>query len=161
MAKLYDLRAEYQRVLDSLPEDGSLTDEQAGQLRAIGESVEDKLDQYRRWYKNLGSDKDALDHEIAELQRKRDSVNKTREWVRLEIIESLRQMGCDRLDFAVGGVRLQENSVATLVVDDEMISPTWFKQTQVLDRESLREWLESGRETAGATLVKHKHLRVT
>jgi chromosome segregation ATPase len=161
MARLYDLRAEYQRVIDSLPEDGSLSDEQAQQLRAIGGAVEDKVDQYRRWYKNLGSDKDALEHEIGELQRKLASVNKTREWVRLEIMDTLREMGCDRLDFAVGGVRLQENSIATLETDEYMMSDEWFGQVRTLNRQAVREAIEAGVSVPGASLVKHKHLRVT
>ena len=161
MPRLYDLRAEYQRVIDSLPDDGTLTDEQADQLRSIGESVEDKLDQYRRWVKNLASDEKALKEELSCLNAKLDSVRKTEEWVKSEIMATLQEMGCDRVDFAVGHVRLQENSVATLVCEEESVPEEWFDRVRTLSNHRVREAIEAGVRVPGASLIKGKHVRVT
>ncbi len=159
---LYTLRDDYARVLADLPEDGSLTDEQAAQLRAIGDKVEDKLDQYRRWYKNLHYDKDALEYEIHELQGKLDAVRKTQEWVKEELLRTLREMGTERVNFPVGHVRIQPNSIPSLVVPDESVVPQdWFRMKPELKKDAIKDYIERGGEVPGCSLVRGQHLRVT
>lgn len=109
MNNLYDLSHEVRRLalaLERVEENGSNEELEAlkQELIALKLSLEDKVDVYVRWLKNIESEEGVLRSEIDRLSARKKSCLRKQEFIRKAILDAMVAMGERRIKLAIATV---------------------------------------------------------
>lgn len=158
MSTLYELRQEFQAVLDSWDE---LADPKA-ELAMIQSGIDDKLDAYWCAEKNLRAEEAALTAEIENLQARKKSIEARREGLRycLELVlpppeDETKKVRWQHPD-KISGWRWQKNGgKRSVVIPDELEIPDEFIRVErIVLKEKIADELMAGVAVPGATTTR-------
>lgn len=160
--RLFELLPQYEEVLWEVDESGELTPELKTRLEEVVVPLEQKCENYAKWFRSLSAEAAATEIEIRWMQRRLRSLESQQEYIKESLSEAMERMGVERGQFGNRKVWFQNNSQPSLVVADESVVPDdFFRVERSVDRESLKDYLAKGNEVAGCSLQRGKHLRIS
>ncbi|MHB1950148.1 MAG: siphovirus Gp157 family protein [Acidiferrobacteraceae bacterium] len=162
--KLVDLRAEFHAVLSLIEatcDDGGVADPGLMlRLKQVECDITEKLGNYAGMLLTLKGQKAILDDEIEKLRKRSAAIGESMEWMKCLAKDTMVEHGLTKVESGVRKLRIQQNSVASLLIDEALLPKELYMQPPpVPDKESIREMLAHGDEIPGAKLELGTHLR--
>lgn len=158
MAKLYELNTAFQEV-QSLIEDGQegLQDT----LESIELSIEDKLENIGKVYRNLEGEVAALKAEEKRLADKRKSIENNIDRLKAYSQDALAVTGKDKVKAGMFTFAMQKNAPKLIVLDENDIPKDYLiEQQPKVDKNLLKEAIKNGEKVPGVALEQGRSLRI-
>jgi predicted enzyme involved in methoxymalonyl-ACP biosynthesis len=150
MATLYDLRQDYQILLEQLY-DGEVSEEiLLDTLDSIESAIEDKADSYAKILRQFDADIDNIKYEIKRLEMRKKVLESRKDFLKGNLFTAMKAVGLTKIKTPLFTVNIQKNGgkaplVITAKTTDEL--PTEFVIAKVEpNKEYIREYLEAGNE---------------
>lgn len=161
MSSIYQIDAEIQQLLESLPDTGELTIEDAEALEALQLSRKVKQQNIIRYYKSLKSQVDIIDSEIARLSKLKTLTAKRAEKMVKLLEMSMAQDNANELDFVTDKAKFKKNPPKVEIYDESKLDRfVVTKEIKSIDKKALKEELAKGEVIEGAVLISTMRLKI-
>lgn len=159
---LYQLSAEYQRVLDKIENTDEITPELMDELNAIHESTENKILSKTSIVKSLEAEAEAIEKAIQEMCQRGDSLIKKAKIIREEIKREMELCHLEKAKNPYHEVRILLNNPKVDDIDENLLPSTYIKEKifRLVDRMNILRDLKAGKEIPGARLVRETRLQI-
>ena len=149
MATLYDLSANYKRLVDAADQ----FDEEVFQdtLNSIDDALEEKADGYAIIDQKLKSDEKMFEEEIKRLQDRKKAIQNNRKRLKESLYDSMKLTGKEKFKTSRFTFWIQANRPSVVVEDIENIPKDFLRQEVTVDKTTLGKFLVDN-EIDGATL---------
>ncbi|OIM22385.1 hypothetical protein ATX60_09715 [Oenococcus oeni] len=156
MTKLYNLAQNY-RAVDEL--DDSQISEQVwfDTLDAIDETLNDKIENIALFVKEKKSDIDQIDKLINELQGKKATINKSINWLKDYLKQSMKVTGKEKYKSTLNSLYFMHTK-QVVVENEDIINDDYKKIIKTLDRSKIKKSLKEGKTIVGAELKENESL---
>lgn len=158
MATLYELGRDYQRLTELLCSSDGLTPDEQGELCAafteLAGNEDKKAAGYVKVYKNMKATASAIDAEIENLIRKKQSINTGIRRLTDRIDFYFKSTGKSTLESPIGKFKLAKKP-QSVVIDLECDIPAQYKEkveTFKIDKKAIKNAIKAGAIIKGATL---------
>lgn len=158
LRKIEDESLELNRILEDC--EGELTPEIEERLKINEDELAVKIDNYSGRLSFLENSIERDKKLIKELQQRVKNRQRAIDWMELQIKTGMLNKGVDRLEGNLSSFELKTaGGAAKLNIDESLLPPPsedmdFWSKTWVLDKASLRSYLEKGVEVPGASLTR-------
>lgn len=161
--RMYEIIPAYREVMNDIEaNDGELTTELKARLDAVTVTLEQKIEAYCSWYREISKQTKAIEEELNYIRRRKLASENIEAFIKSQVLEALETLGVERGQFGNRKTWIQPNSQATLEIQDESAVPDDFLVVEKkVDRESLKSYIVSGGEVPGCTVARGSHLRIS
>lgn len=162
---LYELNARYAALFDLACEEsddeGQLGREFVDALKALDDEIDFKLESCCRLWKSLDAQAMGVEAEEKRLARKRKALENRVESLKEYLKDALVSRGIQKRQVGIFNLRLQKNSQASVIIDDEKALPAdaFVQPPPQVSRSWIAEAIKSGKEVPGAYLETGSHVR--
>lgn len=159
---LYNLTTELALLNNQIEEaDGELTIDLEASLDVLNLSIAEKCGGIAKWVCNVDADSRGCVEEIKQLTLKKEAAENLKKRLKDYLMAALRVADLRRVSNGIHTVRRQDNSVATLEIENaDLIPEHLVTYPRVVDNLAVRDELECGNKVPGAKLVRGEHIRV-
>lgn len=165
---LYELTTEYERLQEMLEteaeaNDGAVSDELLEALTAAEGSITAKIEACAKVVRNLEAEHDAVDAEIARLDKKADSLEKNIKRLKEAVAAAMKRSQTQKVKTPLFTIWTKETP--SVKFEDETKLPRDFCKTEVVtkykpDRVAMRKYIQEGGEIPGVELVWNTSLQI-
>ena len=162
MSTLYELSADYQKLLELAEDPDTDAETLADTLEALGGEIEDKADNYARVMKSMESDISGLKAEIERLTNRKKSMENNIANMKKKLQEAMVDTGKVKFKTALFSFGIRK-SPASVVIDAPKKVPEAFliPQEPTIDKEALSAALKNGEDLSGiAHLQQSEYLSI-
>lgn len=166
MKTLYQISADFERVLD-LCYDDNITDESIqAELAKIDAELTEKVANGIAVIQQLSATADALDNEIKRLTQNKKTLLKRLDFIKNYYLDNLARIGKYKVQTERGVMSIANaGGLKPLKIDDEDLIPLEFKRQVIqslIDKDAIRLALERGDQISGARLEnRSRYLRIS
>jgi hypothetical protein len=157
--RLYQITQALDTCID--PETGYINVER---LHALSLQFESKAIACAAVTKNLRAESDAVDAEIARLQKRKASIDNHRRQLLDYLLLEMQKAGIDQIGNGIHQIRRAKSPLSVTIQDEEKI-PTQFRQVVIerkIDKKGIIDWIkETGEVVDGCDIVQNEHLRIS
>ena len=159
MASLYELKESYLMIQQAIEngEDLDLI------LQSIDEAIEEKAENYAKVMRNMEGDIAAIDSEIDRLIQRKAVIQNGIKRMKEALYQNMKQVGKEKFKTELFSFTIAQNGGKTPIViqDESQVPMEYQKATYSIDKDKIREELESGKELGFAELgVRGESLRI-
>jgi hypothetical protein len=167
MTTLYELTGKYREILASMVSpDGEIDDRAAEELLRADGDIDEKIGSIARVIKNLQSDAEEIEAEIARLSKKRLRIRRNLDFLLGYVKEHMLLLGVRRARSGIHGIQILENQPHVEVLNEEAL-PDWAVKEKVgqvklrkVDKTELLRRMKDGEIVSGATLRSDYRVKV-
>lgn len=149
MSSLYNLRQDYQILLEQLY-DGDVSEEiLLDTLDSIEGAIEDKADSYARILRQFDADIDKIKAEEARMRSRRMALESRKEFLKSNLYSTMKAVGLKQIKTPLFTVNIQKNGGKRALVLDVPVEelPECFRKVEYkADTEALRQWLDGAED---------------
>lgn len=159
MAKLYELSTGYKNI-EYLIELGGNEEELNAVLNSLDAEIEDKAENIAKILKNNEADIEALKKEEDRLASRRRSLEKANK--RLKDYLEINMKTTKKTKFKSGSFTfyIAKNKPSIEITNADIVSDSYKKHTETIDKEAILEDLKEGKDVQGAILKQNESLRI-
>lgn len=159
MASLYELKESYLMIQQAIEngEDLDLI------LQSIDEAIEEKAENYAKVMRNMEGDVSVIDSEIDRLIQRKTVIQNGIKRMKEALYQNMKQVGKKKFKTELFSFTIAKNGGKTPIViqDESQVPMEYQKATYSIDKDKIREELESGKELGFAELgVRGESLRI-
>ncbi|MHA3065614.1 siphovirus Gp157 family protein [Lacticaseibacillus saniviri] len=162
MATLYNLTANYDKLLQ-LMQDGDI-DPQAlsDTLASIDDAIEDKADGYAKIIADLKGQSDVIKAESQRLRERAQSIDNNIKWLKKRLQDAMEQTGKTKFKTPYFSFGIQNNPPSVDLVDETKLPVSYLTHVDEWypDKAKIKEALKGGKEVPGAILKQGQSLRI-
>ena len=163
---LYEISADYERIIDLCYDENTDESEIAAKLQALDDQLTDKVANGIAIIQQLKSTADAMDAEIKRLNQSKRAIENRVGFLKDYYLSHLERIGKSRVLTPRGAMSVvKAGGLKPLRIDDEDLIPLEYKREVIqslIDKDAVREALERGMEISGARLEERgKYLRIS
>jgi hypothetical protein len=132
-----------------------------GEFDALEGDYSDKVENIGKLIQSLRATCDALDTESARLKARAASIKRKIDWLKSYVVDSMRELGRDKIEGGVLIVSLTRNQRVEL--SDLEPVPSRFVtvvEEQKIDKAGIRQALKDGEDVPGARLVDTHSIKI-
>ncbi len=158
---LYEIKNQF-LVLDKFIDDNDLSKEAFKQaLDQIEGSLEDKVENYIKYMKNLQGEAEMFKLEEKRMNEKRKALENHADRLKTSIDETLKELGLAELKAGLFTIKYQKNPPSLEVIDLDLI-PMNYKIPQEIkvDKKSILQDIKAGIEVAGVEVKIGESMRI-
>lgn len=150
MSSLYNLRQDYQILLEQLYDSDVPEEILLDTLESIESAIEDKADSYARILRQFDADIENIKAEEARLKQRRIALEGRKDFLKSNLFTAMKAVGLTKIKTPLFTVNIQKNGgkaplIITAKTTEEL--PTEFVIARVEpNKEYIRERLEAGEE---------------
>lgn len=150
MSSLYNLRQDYQILLEQLYDSDVSEEVLLDTLDCLEGAIEDKADSYARILRQIDFDIDNIKAEEVRMRNRRMALESRKEFLKSNLYSTMKAVGLTKIKTPLFTVNIQKNGgkaplVITAKTTEEL--PTEFVIAKVEpNKEYIREYLEAGNE---------------
>lgn len=162
MANLFEIKKEYQDILNKVyEEEGEITPELAELFKINEGDFKEKAINYGRYIQSLENDNLIIETEIKRLKAIKDKNSDKIEKLELVIVDAMGLFSTDKIESPILKLSLRK-SEAVVVNDESKLSDNFFttKLTKTVSKTALKDAIKNGAEIDGAALVTNINLRI-
>lgn len=144
MASLYNLRSDYERVLNMMYDDEYDEQTVIDTLDAIEDTIEEKAEAYGIVIKNLNADIEAIEAEEKRLKSRKQALERHKNNMKGNLYNAMKTVGRNEIKTALFSFNIQKNGgkrALILDVEPERLPISFQKITIEADNNALRELL--------------------
>lgn len=144
MSSLYNLRSDYERVMNMMYDDDYDQQTVIDTLDSIESSIEEKAEAYAFIMKNLNADIEAIKAEENRLAKRRKALESHNESMKGNLFVAMKTVGLTKIKTPLFSFNIQKNGgLRKLVLDVEpdKLPAELQKVTIAANNDALREWL--------------------
>jgi hypothetical protein len=127
LVKLYQLRAEYQALLDETGDDGLVDDQWVAKVKAIEEAIHLKCANVAGMIKSLDREAEAIEAEVRDMQRRQKALVRRADALKTYLGDTLDEMGVSSMEAGVHRLAWRKSPQAVVVDDLKLVPADWFK----------------------------------
>jgi len=161
-APLYVLAGQWRALADKLSDMDLPPEAIADTLEGSDEqmALEEKAQGYELVARNIEATLPAIDAEIKRLQALKKAITARSEALRARVLDTMQQLGIERVTCPLFELRVQNNPPALDVYDPDLVPQQYWRTEPVLDKAALKDAIKSGADVQGARLTRGVSLRV-
>lgn len=162
---LYEMSKELAVINDEIiSADGELSTELEARLDSVSLDLRAKSQSIAKWTLDIAVTEQAIDAEIARLQRRKKVAENLRSRLTAYIKACMEQADVQKIETPTITLRIQRNPPSVEVTDADKVPAkyTRIKQITEIDKKAMLSALKDGEQVDGARLVDDKtHLRIS
>lgn len=162
---LYEMSKELAVINDEIiSADGELSTELEARLDSVSLDFRAKSQSIAKWTLDIAGTEQAIDAEIARLQRRKKVAENLRTRLTAYIKACMEQADVQKIEWPTITLRIQRNPPSVEVTDADKVPAkyTRIKQITEIDKKAMLSALKDGEQVDGARLVDDKtHLRIS
>lgn len=162
---LYEISKELAVINDEIiSADGDLSTELEARLDSVSLDFRAKSQGIAKWTLDIAGTEQAIDEEIARLQRRKKVAENLRSRLTAYIKACMEQADVQKIEWPTITLRIQRNPPSVEVTDADKVPAkyTRIKQITEIDKKAMLSALKDGEQVDGARLVDDKtHLRIS
>ena len=135
--------------------------EALNELTEVSERIGNKLENYAKFIENMNLLKQGLEYKIKQLQRRKNAVTRTLDWLKQNLADYLTMT--DRKSVTAGEFKISKQKSAPSVVIEipiEELPAEFHRVTIEADKNALRTAIQRGRRINGVAVVRREHIRL-
>jgi hypothetical protein len=142
---LYDITEEFRQLERAIIDAGGVvTDEIEAEYDDLLDAADDKTEAYIAVIQEKTTLAKAVKEEEKRLRARRKALENTADSLKTRLLDSMRAMGQDERETALGKVRRMTASRRSLVIEDEDAVPGEFVRTRTsVDKRAIRDYLDA------------------
>lgn len=157
---LYELSKEYMGLLDAIEnsDGGDDIDSLIEQLDSVGESWNQKCDNYAKALRNIESDVDALKAEIDRLTKKKKTAEAAAEALKVRMKTAMKSLGLEKAETSIGVWKFGKGRESVQVIDPAQV-PLQYKvfPAPTISKTAIMDWYkETGEIVPGAEIIRNE-----
>ena len=163
MSKLYELSRNFNEVIGMIDDEEVSIEALEDTLQSIEGEIEDKVEGCAKFVKNLESDVDAIDAEIARLSKRKKTVNNKIDGIKNYVMEQMVYVSKDKITTPVFTISRAQNPAKLIIENEKLLPKKYMKiipKTTVPDNAAIKEALIDGGKVKGAKLEYGFNLRI-
>lgn len=166
MKKLYEISADFERVLDMCYDETASNEEIQTVLEQLEGELAEKVGNGIAVIQTLKATADATNAEIQRLTQYKRSLESRVNFLKVYYLDHLTRIGKTKVMTARGAMTISKaGGLKSLKIEDEELIPMEFKRvvsSTIIDKDALRTALERGKEVSGARLEERgNYLRIS
>lgn len=165
MSRLYELTDRYAALFDlaceTSDDDGRIAPEFVEMLKNLDDQIDDKFGGLWNILKQLDAEHAMFKHEAERLSKVAASRAAHLANVKAYVKDEMVKLGRDKWERGVAKLRVQRNSAASVIVDDESLLPAeaYVQKAPEVSKSWIAEAIKAGKDVQGAYLETGSHLR--
>ena len=128
---------------------------------ALEDSYSDKVENIGKLIQSLRATADALDTESARLRARAASIKRKIDWLKSYVVDSMRELGRDKIEGGVLVVSLTRNQRVELSdiqpIPDRFVT---IVEDRKIDKAGIRQALKDGEDVPGVRLVETHSIKI-
>lgn len=128
---------------------------------SLEDSYSDKVENIGKLIQSLKATAEALDTEATRLSRRSKSIKRKIDWLKSYVVDSMRELGRDKIEGGVLVVSLTRNQRVELSdiqpIPDEFVTVV---EDRKVDKAGIRQALKDGKDVPGARLVDTHSIKI-
>jgi hypothetical protein len=149
MSSLYDLRMDYQILLEQLYDSEVPEDILLDTLDSIEAVIEEKADSYAKILRQFDADIENIKAEENRLKQRRISLEGRKDFLKSNLFTAMKAVGLTKIKTPLFTVNIQKNGGKRALVLDVPVEelPDCFRKIEYkADTEALRQWLDGAED---------------
>lgn len=149
MSSLYNLRMDYQILMEQLYDSEVSEDILLDTLDSIEGAIEDKADSYARILRQIDADIDNIKAEEVRMRSRRMALESRKEFLKGNLYSTMKAVGLKQIKTPLFTVNIQKNGGKRALVLDVPVEelPECFRKVEYkADTEALRQWLDGAED---------------
>lgn len=149
MSSLYNLRQDYQILLEQLYDSEVSEEILLDTLDCLEGAIEDKADSYARILRQFDADIDKIKAEEARMRSRRMALESRKEFLKSNLYSTMKAVGLKQIKTPLFTVNIQKNGGKRALVLDVPVEelPECFRKVEYkADTEALRQWLDGAED---------------
>lgn len=156
MMKLYQIREEYESVLNELydPDTGEINESSFDRLNKVKESLETKAIAVSAFIKNMDAERIAIAHAVDEMQTRQKLLENKVASLKEYLKYNMEQAGHLEISCPYFTIKVRKNPVSVEVLDETLIPERFkrIKQVVSVDKIGIKAAIQDGLDIQGAKL---------
>lgn len=163
MAKLYELRTEYEEAIANIEnyinEDGEISTEYTELLNGIEDNIKDKAESVAEFIKRLLADKEQYKAEIKRLQALEKKTDKQIEFYKKYLTNALQTANIDKVEGIKATISFR-HSERVEIGEDAVIPKKYQVVSFTPDRTAIKNAILQGKKIKGVEIVKVSNIQI-
>lgn len=156
---LYQLKTEYQALIDDAYETGEIDNDR---LLSLEDSIEDKAFQYAAAIKNIEAEALCVLGAIENMQARKKRLDKNAEYLRSGLLSTMVEIEKPEIKFAQFVIKVKNNPESLELEPGVEVPNKFIKQLSItsVDKVALKKALQDGEVIDGVSLVRKQRLEI-
>jgi hypothetical protein len=165
MSSLYNLRQDYQILLEQLYDSEVSEEILLDTLDSIEGAIEDKAENYGKILRQIGADIKRIKEEERRLEKRRKSLENNMDFLKHNLYSTMKTIGLSEIKTPLFSFNIQANGGKRALVLDVTVEelPECFRKIEYkADTEALRQWLSGAEDNCPFCHLEEQgeHLRI-
>lgn len=163
MAKLYELRTEYEEAIANIEnyinEDGEISAEYTELLNGIEDNIKDKAESVAEFIKRLLADKEQYKAEIKRLQALEKKTDKQIEFYKQYLTSALQTANIDKVEGIKATISFRQSE--RVEISEEAVIPKKYQVVSFTpDKTAIKNAILQGKKIKGVEIVKVNNIQI-
>ena len=163
MAKLYELRTEYEEAIANIEnyinEDGEISTEYTELLNGIEDNIKDKAESVAEFIKRLVADKEQYKAEIKRLQALEKKTDKQIEFYKQYLTSALQTANIDKVEGIKATISFRQSE--RVEISEEAVIPKKYQVVSFTpDKTAIKNAILQGKKIKGVEIVKVSNIQI-
>lgn len=163
MAKLYELRTEYEEAIANIEnyinEDGEISTEYTELLNGIEDNIKDKAESVAEFIKRLLADKEQYKAEIKRLQALEKKTDKQIEFYKQYLTSALQTANIDKVEGIKATISFRQSE--RVEISEEAVIPKKYQVVSFTpNKTAIKNAILQGKKIKGVEIVKVSNIQI-